>query len=61
MYERNQRGVRGLAPEWLLLSRGLHRERVDERGLTIGDATDEVTQRAIWRHYRSLMDAEQVA
>jgi fatty-acyl-CoA synthase len=61
MYERNQRGVRALAPEWLLLSRGLHRERVDERGLTIGDATDEVTQRAIWRHYGSLMDAEQVA
>ena len=25
-------------------------------GHTIGDATDEVPQRAIWRHYRTLME-----
>jgi phenylpropionate dioxygenase-like ring-hydroxylating dioxygenase large terminal subunit len=57
MYERNQRGVRARRPEWLVLKRGTHRERLDEDGLTIGDATDEVPQRAIWRHYRSLMEA----
>ncbi len=57
MYERNQRGARARAPEWLLLSRGLHRERRDERGHLVGDATDEVPQRAIWRHYRALMEA----
>jgi phenylpropionate dioxygenase-like ring-hydroxylating dioxygenase large terminal subunit len=56
MYERNQRGVRELAPEWLLLARGRHRERTDESGHTIADATDELPQRAIWRHYRSLME-----
>jgi fatty-acyl-CoA synthase len=56
MYERNQRGVGALRPEWLALKRGLHRERSDERGFTVGDATDEVPQRAIWRHYRELMD-----
>ncbi len=56
MYERNQRGVQALTPEWLVLKRGTHRERVDEKGHTIGDATDEVPQRAIWRHYRSLME-----
>jgi fatty-acyl-CoA synthase len=56
MYERNQRGVRALRPEWLVLKRGVHRERKDEDGHTIGDATDEVPQRAIWRHYRSLME-----
>jgi hypothetical protein len=55
MYERNQRGVRALTPEWLALKRGVHRERTDAQGMTIGDATDEVPQRAIWRHYAELM------
>jgi len=54
MYERNQRGVQALAPEWLVLKRGLHRERTVNRH-TAGDATDEVTQRATWRHYAELM------
>jgi len=54
MYERNQRGVHALHPEWLVLKRGLHRERT-VRGHTVGDATDEVTQRATWRHYAELM------
>jgi fatty-acyl-CoA synthase len=58
MYERNARGVRERAPEWLVLKRGAHRERLDADGHVIGDATDEVPQRAIWRHYRSLMDGE---
>jgi len=58
MYERNQRGVQALRPEWLQLKRGVHRERRDENGFLIGDATDEVPQRGIWRHYRELMEAE---
>jgi fatty-acyl-CoA synthase len=57
MYERNQVGVSARAPEWLVLRRGLHRERRDGDGHLIGDATDEVPQRAIWRHYRGLMEA----
>jgi fatty-acyl-CoA synthase len=57
MYERNQRGVQARDPEWLVLLRGLHRERRDEDGLLIGDATDEVPQRGFWRHYRELMEA----
>jgi phenylpropionate dioxygenase-like ring-hydroxylating dioxygenase large terminal subunit len=57
MYERNQRGVQALRPEWLQLKRGTHRERVDENGHTIGDATDELPQRAMWRHYKQLMEA----
>jgi fatty-acyl-CoA synthase len=56
MYERNQRGVAALHPEWLQLKRGLHRERKDN-GYTIGDATDEVPQRGIWRHYQDIMRA----
>jgi phenylpropionate dioxygenase-like ring-hydroxylating dioxygenase large terminal subunit len=54
MYERNQRGVKALAPEWLVLKRGLHRERTDN-GYIVADATDEVSLRGIWRHYRELM------
>jgi phenylpropionate dioxygenase-like ring-hydroxylating dioxygenase large terminal subunit len=57
MYERNQRGVQALRPEWLVLRRGTHRERLDDEGMLIGDATDEVPQRGIWRHYRSLMES----
>ncbi|HEV3129761.1 MAG TPA: aromatic ring-hydroxylating dioxygenase subunit alpha [Solirubrobacteraceae bacterium] len=57
MYERNQRGVQARTPEWLVLRRGLHRERHDERGYLVGDATDEVPQRGIWRHYLELMSA----
>jgi phenylpropionate dioxygenase-like ring-hydroxylating dioxygenase large terminal subunit len=57
MYERNQRGVQARKPEWLVLKRGLHRERHDDEGILVGDATDETTQRGIWRHYRSLMEA----
>jgi len=57
MYERNQRGVAMLRPEWLDLRRGLHRERTDERGLKIGTATDETGMRGFWAHYQSLMEA----
>jgi fatty-acyl-CoA synthase len=56
MYERNQRGVYARSPEWLQLRRGLHRERHDEQGHLVGDATDEVPQRAMWRHYKQLME-----
>lgn len=55
MYERNQRGVQAREPEWLTLRRGLGREYTDPDGHRAGHVTDEVTQRAIWRHYRSLM------
>jgi fatty-acyl-CoA synthase len=56
MYERNQRGVQVRRPEFLVLKRGRHRERLDDNGHLIGDATDEVPMRAMWAHYRSLME-----
>jgi phenylpropionate dioxygenase-like ring-hydroxylating dioxygenase large terminal subunit len=56
MYERTQMGVNMLNPEWLFLGRGIHRERRDENGFLIGDATDETPSRGIWRHYRALME-----
>jgi len=57
MYERNQRGVEILDPEWLDVRRGLGREGVDEDGFTIGTATDETGMRGFWKHYKSLMEA----
>ena len=57
LYERNQRGVRMRDPEWCILARGVHRERLDADGHIVGDATDEVPQRGIWRHYKALMEA----
>jgi fatty-acyl-CoA synthase len=56
MYERNQRGVQVRNPEWLQLRRGTHRERLDDHGFTVGDATDELPQRAMWQHYKTLME-----
>jgi phenylpropionate dioxygenase-like ring-hydroxylating dioxygenase large terminal subunit len=58
MYERNQRGLAALAPEWLDVRRGLNRQSVDPNGFPIGAATDEVGMRGFWRHYQSLMEAE---
>ena len=58
MYERNQRGVETLAPEWLDVRRGLHREETDQNGFTIGTATDEVGMRGFWSHYKTLMEAK---
>ncbi|MBL0918653.1 MAG: aromatic ring-hydroxylating dioxygenase subunit alpha [Hydrogenophaga sp.] len=57
MYERTQMGVQMRNPEWLFLGRGKHRERRDEEGFLIGDNTDEVPSRGIWRHYRQTMEA----
>ncbi|MCW2996862.1 MAG: acyl-CoA ligase [Solirubrobacterales bacterium] len=55
MYERNQRGLEAQAPEWLELSRGLHREETEPGGMRSSNITDETTQRAIWSRYRELL------
>ena len=59
MYERTQMGAQASNPEWLYLGRGAGRERTDERGFLVGDATDETPSRRFWSHYRSLMEAAQ--
>lgn len=58
MYERNQRGIEALAPEWLDVRRGLNRQRIDADGFTVGTATDETGIRGFWSHYQSLMEAQ---
>lgn len=58
MYERTHRGALARLPEWVYLRRGLHRERKDSDGFTVGHATDEVPSRGIWSHYCRLMEAK---
>ena len=41
--------------DWLQLSRGLWREERRPDGETVGDRTDEVAQRAVWRAWARLM------
>src|SRR5262245_53320681 len=52
---RNQLGLGARTVEWLLLRRGLDRERVDEEGRAVSHVTDETTNRGFWRHYRTVM------
>jgi len=55
MFERMQIGFRNDLDPWLILSRGMHRERREPDGTRIGHVTDEVTQRGIWREWKRLM------
>jgi phenylpropionate dioxygenase-like ring-hydroxylating dioxygenase large terminal subunit len=55
MFERNQIGLSARIDPWLVLSRGRQQERSDKRGAIVGQITDEVTQRGIWRHWKKVM------
>jgi hypothetical protein len=50
-------GLHAHRAEWLLLGRGLNRERVDGAGRLTSHVTDETTNRAFWAHYRKVMTA----
>jgi nitrite reductase/ring-hydroxylating ferredoxin subunit len=52
---RNQLALQAPGAEWLLLARGLTRERIDREGRTVSHVTDETTNRGFWRHYRTVM------
>ena len=52
---RNQLGLHARTAPWLELSRGLNREAVDAHGRTVSHVTDETTNRALWRHYLTVM------
>ena len=55
MFERMQVGFQNDLDPWLILSRGMHRERREADGTRVGHVTDEVTQRGIWREWRRVM------
>ncbi|MEX0729798.1 MAG: aromatic ring-hydroxylating dioxygenase subunit alpha [Aquisalimonadaceae bacterium] len=54
-FERCQEGLRIESAEWLLFSRGLHREQRRADGSVVGDVTDEVTQRGIYEEWKARM------
>lgn len=56
MSERNQLGLAAQSPEWLDLRRGLEREYTDPAtGLLSSRVSDEITNRAFWKHYLQVM------
>lgn len=55
MFERNQMGLSAQVDPWLVLGRGLHQESQDMDGTLVGQITDEVTQRGIWRQWKKVM------
>ncbi|HZB31160.1 MAG TPA: Rieske 2Fe-2S domain-containing protein [Streptosporangiaceae bacterium] len=53
----NQTGLQASGVDWVLLSRGMHRERVGGDGEVVGHSTDEVPVRAMYREWERLMSA----
>jgi phenylpropionate dioxygenase-like ring-hydroxylating dioxygenase large terminal subunit len=58
IFERNQLGLSAEVEPWVLLARGLERERVEPDGSIVGSITDETSQRAQLKQWRKLMGAE---
>lgn len=55
IFERNQLGLSAELDPWVLLSRGLERERVDSDGSIVGRITDETTQRGQLKQWQKMM------
>ena len=58
MFKRVRAGLECTVDPWLRFERGLHREKTDADGTRYGQMTDEVPQRAMWRHWKRLMTGE---
>jgi phenylpropionate dioxygenase-like ring-hydroxylating dioxygenase large terminal subunit len=58
MFNRVMDGIRGSTDAWLVFKRGLGREQRLEDGTLAGHVSDEVSQRAMWRHWLQLMSAD---
>ena len=52
---RNQAGLHAATVEWLELARGFNREVEDAEGRIVSHVTDETINRALWKHYRTVM------
>ncbi|MBV1868410.1 MAG: Rieske 2Fe-2S domain-containing protein [Marinosulfonomonas sp.] len=55
IFERVQQGMKATVNPWIDMSRGLHREVVEEDGTRVGKISDETTQRGQMREWRRLM------
>ena len=63
--ERVQAGISGIDTSWAAvnrgwidLSRGMHRELVDENGVRSSNSSDETTNRGFWYRYLEMMSEE---
>jgi phenylpropionate dioxygenase-like ring-hydroxylating dioxygenase large terminal subunit len=57
-FERVTDGLQASEEDWLVMSRGLHREQPADNGVLVGHAADELPQRAFYRRWRVLMGTE---
>ncbi|MGH7905887.1 MAG: aromatic ring-hydroxylating oxygenase subunit alpha [Candidatus Binataceae bacterium] len=55
MFIRMQAGYAAALDPWIVIARGENREHREADGTTVGHVMDEVTQRAIWRHWKQVM------
>lgn len=55
MFNRVGQGLHATVEPWLIFRRGLEREKTLEDGTIVGHVTDEVSQRAMWRHWLQVM------
>jgi phenylpropionate dioxygenase-like ring-hydroxylating dioxygenase large terminal subunit len=55
IFSRIDRGLEAQVDPWILISRGLGMEEVDEDGFQSGQVTDELGSRTILHHWRGLM------
>ena len=56
LLERQWAGIQANSLDWLLLERGIERERA-EADARVGQLMDETNLRGIWRHWKKLMQA----
>ena len=61
MFNRCTEGLKVKAAEWLELSRGIERERLEADGTLVAEITDEVPQRAFYRGWKRVMCPAAVA
>jgi hypothetical protein len=58
IFSRIDRGLEAQVDPWVLISRGLGMEEIDEDGFPSGQITDELGSRAILQHWRNLMTSD---
>ena len=57
VFDRVTAGLRADVDPWILLSRGYGQERVESDGSVVGQITDELSNRAILSHWKTMMGA----
>lgn len=57
VFARSQRAVDQTPDDWMLLTRGMHREERCDNGSLRAHVTDETAMRGMWRDYVKFMDA----